>query len=85
MFIIFFGKVVLAIFRIVSAKIAAKDTCLYDMIWYLTVVYYTLNTALFVWFHFERWSHSGRVCSGDFLSEEDYNRYRDYWKELPDN
>ena len=85
MFMIFGGKVVFAFFQIISAHISEKDTCFYNLIWYLAILYYTVNIGLFIWFHIERWRHSGRVCSGDFLSEEDYERYRDYWKELSED
>ena len=72
MFMICLGKVALAFIHIVSASCAEKDTCFYNMIWCFAIFYYLLNVAIFIWFHIERWGHSGRVCSGDFLSEEDY-------------
>ena len=83
MFIIFGFKVILGFVQIISAAISEKETCFYDFIWYMAIVYFIFNTGVFVWFHVARWSHNGRVCSGDFLSDTDYKRYREFFEELP--
>ena len=83
MFIIFGIKVIFAFVQIISAAISEKDTCFYDFIWYMALVYFVFNIAVFVWFHVARWSHEGKVCSGDYLTETDYKRYSEFWEQLP--
>lgn len=84
MFLISLGKVIIALIQMLLRATVTKESCL-PFIWYFTVFYLLVNTAIFVWFHIERWSHSGKVCSGDYLSDEDYDKYRTFWMSLPDS
>ena len=76
-------KVVFGFVQMICAAISEKDTCFYDFIWYMAITYFAFNTGVFIWFHVARWSHEGRVCSGDFLSETDYSRFTAFVEELP--
>lgn len=41
----------------------------------LTIVNLLAQASAFIWMHVARWSHGGRVCSGDYLSSELYEVY----------
>ena len=40
-----------------------------------TILNILVQTTSFIWCHVARWSHSGRVCSGDYLSNLQYNNF----------
>ena len=44
----------------------------------ITCLHLPLQLGVFVWCHVARFTHSGRVCSGDYLSEEQFDVVRDY-------
>jgi uncharacterized membrane protein YciS (DUF1049 family) len=50
------------------------------LLYYIAIVMYGVNFMLMlIWFMFTqmwRWSHSGMVCSGDFLSKEQRQEFR---------
>ena len=42
-----------------------------------TILNVLIQTGSFVWCHVARWSHSGRVCSGDYLSADQRSNFNE--------
>ena len=68
------GASVYAILQITIARIAyanqSKHTICDKLVLPITAIHMPISLGSFIWCHVARFAHSGRVCSGDFLSEE---------------
>ena len=70
------------IIQIIVATVAyqtkQRRTCCDLLVLPITVVHLPIQLGTFIWCHVARFNHSGRVCSGDFLTEGQFQAVKDY-------
>ena len=70
------------IIQIIVATVAyqtkKRRTCCDLLVLPITVVHLPIQVGTFIWCHVARFNHSGRVCSGDFLTEGQFQAVKDY-------
>ena len=76
------GAGVYTIIQIIVATCAyqtkKRRTCCDLLVLPITVIHLPIQLGAFIWCHVARFTHSGRVCSGDFLSDEQFKAVKEY-------
>ena len=74
LFYVHIGAGGLTILQIIVATIAfqhkTRFTVCDKLVFPITMFHIPVQIGVFVWAHVARFSHNGKVCSGDYLDEE---------------